>query len=219
MRAHRNSLLVFATYSLLFGLLATGVDNAAHLGGLAAGALLGWILGRPVLPRPGTRTATRWAVAGAASLAVAVALAAGIRNVGPEYRAELAFRGALDRLAPASRELLEERERLGRELREGRRAPADVAAALEQHAVRWDAEREALAAPRLPAGGPLPALQTGLARYASLQRDVARLMAEVVRDGRPDQVEALRKEQQTLRAAEVDLEAALEAARKAKPGR
>jgi hypothetical protein len=65
----------------------------------------------------------------------------------------------------------------------------------------------------------LPALQTGLARYASLQRDVARLMAEVVRDGRPDQVEALRKERETLRAAEVDLEAALEAARKAKPGR
>jgi hypothetical protein len=44
-------------------------------------------------------------------------------------------------------------------------------------------------------------------------------MAEVVRDGRPDQVEALRKERETLRAAEVDLEAALEAARKAKPGR
>ena len=219
MRAHRNSLLVFATYSFLFGLLASGVDNAAHLGGLAAGGLLGWILGRPVLPRPGARARARWAIAVAASVAAAAGLVAGVHNVGPEYRAEQAFRGALDRVAPASRELLEERERLGRELREGQRAPDDVAAALEGQSARWEAQREALASPHLAPGGPLPALQAELVRYATLQRDVTHLMAEAVHDGRPEKVEALRKAQQTLRATEVDLEAALEAARKAEPKR
>jgi rhomboid protease GluP len=219
MRAHRNSLLVFAAYSLLFGLLASGVDNAAHLGGLATGGLLGWLLGRPVLPRPEAPGTARWAIAIAGSLAAAVALAAGLRNVGPEYRAEQAFRGALDRVAAESRALLDEREQLGRELREGQRAPVDVATALEGQSARWEAQREALAAPRLAPEGPLPSLQAGLVRYATLQRDVAHLMAEVVQEGRPERVEALRKAQQTLRATEADLEAALEAARQARPER
>ena len=219
MRAHRNSLLVFAAYSILFGLIATGVDNAAHLGGLVAGVLLGWLLGRPVLPQPGRRSATRWAIAVAASMIVAVALAAGTRNVGPDYRAGQAFRGALDRFAPASRALLEERERLGRELREAQRTPADVAAALEAQSRRWEAQREALAAPHLAPGGTLPGLQTGLVRYATLQRDLALLMAEVVRDGRAERVAALKQAQQTLRAAETDLEAAFDAARKETSGK
>jgi rhomboid protease GluP len=219
MKAHRNSLLVFAAYSILFGLIATGVDNAAHLGGLVAGVLLGWLLGRPVLPQPGRRSATRWAIAVAASLIVAVALAAGTRNVGPDYRAGQAFRGALDRFAPASRALLEERERLGRELREAQRTPADVAAALAAQSRRWEAQREALATPHLAPGGPLPGLQTGLVRYTALQRDLALLMAEVVRDGRAERVAALKQAQQTLRAAETELEAALDAARKETPGK
>ena len=214
MQAHRNSLLVFATYSILFGLIATGVDNAAHLGGLAAGMLLGWILGRPVLPQPEGRSATRWGIAVAAGMIVAIALAAGIRNMGPEYRAEQAFRGALDRFAPASRTLLEEREGFGRALRKAQRTPAEVAAALEEQSRRWDAQREALATPRLAPGGSLPGLQTGLVRYATLQRDLTLLMAEVVRDGRAERVAALKQAQQTLRTAETELEAALDAARK-----
>ena len=219
MRAHRNSLLVFAAYSILFGLIATGVDNAAHVGGLLAGVLLGRLLGRPVLPQPGRRSATRWAVAAAASMVVALSLAAGIRNVGPDYRAERAFRGALDAFAPASRALLEERERLGRELREAQRTPADVAATLEAQSRRWEAQREALVAPRLAPGGTLPGLQTGLARYATLQRDLALRMAEVVRDGRDERVAALKQAQQTLRAAEAELGAALDAARKETSGK
>jgi rhomboid protease GluP len=193
MRAHRNSLLVFAAYSILFGLIATGVDNAAHLGGLVAGVLLGRLLGRPVLPQPGRRSATRWAVAATASMVLA--------------------------FAPASRALLEERERLGRELREAQRTPADVAAALEAQSRRWEAQREALAAPHLAPGGTLPGLQTGLVRYATLQRDLALRMAEVVRDGRDERVAALKQAQQTLRAAEAELGAALDAARKETSGK
>jgi rhomboid protease GluP len=205
---------VFVAYSILFGLLATGIDNAAHLGGLAAGVALGWLLGRPALPQPARRSAMRWAGAVAASAAMAVVLAAGVRNLGPEHRAEQAFRGALDRFAPASRELLEARERLGRELREGRRAAGDVVAALEAQSERWEAERAALDAPRLASAGALPGLQGGLVRYASLQRDYTRLLAQAVRDGRPERADELREVQQTLRAAEQTLEAALDTARK-----
>lgn len=219
MRTHRTSMLVFAAYSILFGLIAPGVDNAAHLGGLAAGALLGGLLGRPVLPQPGARTPRRWAFALVVSVAAAAALAAGIRSAGPEYRAEQAFRGALDRLAPASGALLDERERLGRELREGRRAPEEVAAALERHSAQWEALRAALAAPRLASGEPLSRLQSGLVRYTALQRDLTHLMSEAMHEGQADTAAALGTAQQALRAAEADVEAALEAARTAKRGR
>jgi rhomboid protease GluP len=219
MRAHRNSMVAFAAYSILFGLVASGVDNAAHLGGLGAGALLGWLLGRPLLPQPERRSATRWALAFAAAIVAAGALGAGIRSVGPEYRAEQAFRGVLDRFAPASRDLLDERERLGRELRDGTRRPDEAAATLERHATQWEAFRAALARPRLAPAGPLPGLQAGLVRYATLQRDVAHLMADAVREGRPGTIATLRDAQHALRAAEADLESALEAARAAKPAR
>jgi rhomboid protease GluP len=48
MVAHRNSMLAFVAVNLLFGFVYPGIDNAAHLGGLAAGFVLGLALGRPV---------------------------------------------------------------------------------------------------------------------------------------------------------------------------
>jgi rhomboid protease GluP len=48
MTAHRNSMLAFIGYNLLFGFIYPGIDNAAHLGGLLSGFLLGLGLARPV---------------------------------------------------------------------------------------------------------------------------------------------------------------------------
>jgi rhomboid protease GluP len=39
-----TSLTVFIVYSLLYGFSKQGIDNAAHLGGLAAGLVMGWLL-------------------------------------------------------------------------------------------------------------------------------------------------------------------------------
>lgn len=40
----RSSMLMFAGYSLFMGFVSSHIDNAAHLGGMAAGALLGLVL-------------------------------------------------------------------------------------------------------------------------------------------------------------------------------
>lgn len=47
-RSLRGSLVGFLGYNLLFGLLLPGIDMAAHMGGLAAGAVSGMLCGRPL---------------------------------------------------------------------------------------------------------------------------------------------------------------------------
>src|SRR5258708_28747174 len=49
-----KSLIMFAAYNLFFGLVP-GIDNSAHLGGLAAGLRLGAILARSVTQSPEIR--------------------------------------------------------------------------------------------------------------------------------------------------------------------
>jgi rhomboid protease GluP len=48
MTEHRNSTLLFAGYSLFYGAVHPNIDNAAHLGGLGGGFLMGWLLARPI---------------------------------------------------------------------------------------------------------------------------------------------------------------------------
>ncbi|WP_250628075.1 rhomboid family intramembrane serine protease [Pinirhizobacter soli] len=59
---HRNSTLGFAAYSLFYGVAHTGVDNAAHIGGLVSGLAMGFVLARPLTSeaRRAPRPASFW---------------------------------------------------------------------------------------------------------------------------------------------------------------
>ena len=52
-RSILSSTLIFVGYNLLYGFTSTGIDNAAHIGGLVTGALVGALLTRPLPPPPG----------------------------------------------------------------------------------------------------------------------------------------------------------------------
>jgi rhomboid protease GluP len=52
-RSILSSTMIFVGYNLLYGLSSTGIDNAAHIGGLVTGALVGALLTRPLPPPEG----------------------------------------------------------------------------------------------------------------------------------------------------------------------
>ena len=44
----RNSMFSFIGFNVVFGFLVPGIDNAAHLGGLAGGLVCGFVLSQPL---------------------------------------------------------------------------------------------------------------------------------------------------------------------------
>lgn len=74
MRAHLIPTLLFTLFNILNGLGQTGIDNAAHVGGLLTGLLLGWAFATPM-----TRRASPLLLAqSAAAILLTVSCAAGL---------------------------------------------------------------------------------------------------------------------------------------------
>ena len=48
MRGNLTSIALFVFYNIAIGQAVSRIDNAAHLGGLVTGAILGWLLVYPV---------------------------------------------------------------------------------------------------------------------------------------------------------------------------
>ena len=74
-RAHGLSTLAFTLFSLVNGFIGNQIDNAAHVGGLIGGAVLGWILARPLDPQ--SRVRLRPLQTAMAACVAALALGAG----------------------------------------------------------------------------------------------------------------------------------------------
>jgi len=66
--------LTYIAYNLISGFAHQGVDNAAHLGGLVGGFLIGWILARPLDLTAREEARPRFALASMLGLVIIVAL-------------------------------------------------------------------------------------------------------------------------------------------------
>jgi rhomboid protease GluP len=93
LRPQRSSAAIFIGYSLLNGFGHDGIDNAAHVGGLVAGFLLGLLLARPLEPEHRRTGAVGFAATTAAAAIVLVVLANAIGDSG-----DVRFARALKRL-------------------------------------------------------------------------------------------------------------------------
>jgi rhomboid protease GluP len=191
MRSHAIVTALFLAYSLAYGFAGTNIDNAAHLGGLAAGFGLGFML---ALPLAGDRPAWHPASAGAALIAFAAAVAIAlqfVRDTGPAYRAELEFRASLDRAIAEGKRMDaagETSRGAFQRFRRGEISRSELVRAIDEDADFHEREIELFRAlpldPASPSGW--PKARDTLVAALELRRDALRLAAKSVRDGNPD---------------------------------
>ena len=183
----RVSTSIFVVYSLFHGFAQAGIDNAAHLGGLAAGFVMGLIAARPLAPRL-RGTGNAWRIALAAGMA-AVTLPAAVLLV-PDasrvYRQAIALQNEIGVFSAEERRLRAAFERVVEQSRAGK---LDDAAAL--HQLRsdilpgWDKAVARLASMELDADAPARGDYDLLVRYAVARRDMVRAVGDYLETGHP----------------------------------
>lgn len=171
---------LFAAVALGLGFFVRGIDNAAHGGGLAAGALLGALLRRPLGGPPVSR---RERAAAGAALAAAGALLL-VELPAPRYRygEELAAREAIRAFAAEERALAA-RWRAIVEGAEGQSFEA-MAGRIEQGIADEYADSfEQLSTLRLDPGAPSAAALERARRYAQRRSEASQALADALRRG------------------------------------
>lgn len=180
--------ILFTGINIVLGFQITGIDNAAHIGGLLAGMLAGAALARPVDAEAPHRRA--WRPLPAAILLVAAAgLATHIPE--PRYRwsEELRARGEIGQFLGADARLGARWGRLiGRASREGMSFD-ELAGHLEAEvSAPYEASFEHLARLRLDPDAPSAPALAALREYAETRRDAARDLVDALRAHDPERV-------------------------------
>lgn len=183
----RVSASVFVTYSLFYGFLQAGIDNAAHLGGLAGGFVMGLIAARPLAPQMRRRGDIRRALF-AAVLAAAILPTAASRlpDTSRIYRQAIAleketaaFNTELARLLAAFQDIV-------RRSQAGQMDNTDMLKSLHADLLpQWDAAVARLARVELDATAPLRKDYDLLLRYAVARRDMIRAAADFLETNDP----------------------------------
>jgi len=183
-RAQRNSTLGFIAYAVVFGLAVPGIDNAAHLGGLATGFALGWLLTQP-LGGILSRREVRRGVLGAALLS-ALLLAVGVTSAGWAAGRHAEEQGYLLDWRQVVREepvVLAGMQRLMSDARDGRIGDAEVLAWLEDTGIPfYRGAAGKLGRHRLPDGSPLAADQAGTLEFVQGRAAAMGLFADGIRE-------------------------------------
>lgn len=170
---------LFVAISLAQGFTRPGIDNAAHIGGLLAGATMAWLLVELVdeAASAAHRRRRQWMAAGAVALAVGGLV--GAAQPGVDHRAlfeqQTLLREVLPRFQAAESALQQD----ARAQQEGRLSPAQLVEAMERtHIPAYRAVGEAMA--RLKPATPSPqlddlrGLQSGVLELMSLEVGKAR---------------------------------------------
>ncbi len=190
-RAQRNSTLGFIAYAVVFGFVVPGIDNAAHLGGLATGFGLGWLLTRPI-GRLLSPTRARRGVLGAALLAVLVG-AAGVGAAGwaaGRHAAEQAYLLDWRQVVRGEPAVIEDMNRLMADARDGRASDAEVLAWLEEAGIPfYRAAEEKLAVHRLPEDSPLAEDQAHTLEFVRERAAAMALFADGIREDDREKLE------------------------------
>ena len=179
-----NGALVFIVYNVGFGMLP-GIDQAAHLGGLASGFLAGLAVALPLEPESRPRRLRRAALVALAGFAVAAAAVVTLPR-GVNWRAELesvnAIEGRLNEKVGAAAKKLDAKQ-LSKE---------DFATMMRGEVLRdWRALRDRVAG---VSGAP-----DSLLRYMDLKSEWWSLLTEAIESEDPAKEEAAGKKMEELK--------------------
>lgn len=172
MKVHAISLSVFVVYGIANGLAQTNIDNAAHLGGLLGGLLVGFALSRPlgsIAPMPLARAAAGIAICTAAIVGLAVVTP----NTRATYEAEKSFLADLKRFPQEEKALL---ARLNEVLAKARQpGPLDpqLAARAGSVAAGWQQAQQRFEAYRIEPPSRLAPLHSDMLAYVDVRRRAA----------------------------------------------
>jgi rhomboid protease GluP len=186
MQSHQITIAVFIVYSVINGMAKTGIDNAAHAGGLVAGCVLGWALARPIgdarRPRP------LRAMAGVLAVClVAGALFARTPNTGAGLDAIARFRTDMQWLDGRERQLVAATQAALATLRSGK-ASAHTAREIAEIAQGWAEAHQKFSAYRLDprlTREEYVALHREIVTYLDLRRSAMLALATAARSSPP----------------------------------
>lgn len=182
--AQRNSTLGFIAYSVTFGLMVPGIDNAAHLGGLASGLGMGWLLARP-LGAPPRRGRDLAGLLLAGLLAVAVLAAGGFAalHAAAAHSAEQDYLRDWRWYAGREPRVLAEMDEVMAGARDRKLGDADVVRWLEGTGIPFYREAAVrLGSHALPAASPLADDRSRALRFVSRRAATLELLAAGVRE-------------------------------------
>ena len=183
----RVSTSIFVIYSLFHGFAQTGIDNAAHLGGLAGGFVMGLIAARPLESRSDhAGNARRIALAAVVAAAALPAAALLVPDTSRVYRQAIALQKEISAFSAEERRLRAAFERVVEQSRAGK---LDDAAALRELRSDilpgWDQTVARLGSVELDADAPARGDYDLLMRYAVARRDMVRAVGNYLETGNP----------------------------------
>jgi rhomboid protease GluP len=163
-----RSAAFIVVYSLFNGLTHQGIDNAAHLGGLVSGFLMGWLLARPIDPvesRLDPRDAVLLSTSLAAFVIAALFFQAVRSNSTPDARQELAFAAFEQQEAVAEQKAIKDTGAMLPMIHDPNQRAAIVAKIRTTVWPEWNALYEGLNNTVLPQGSRRAPLRAAQLRY------------------------------------------------------
>jgi rhomboid protease GluP len=179
---------VFAAATIGFGLLVTGIDNAAHIGGLISGALTGMALNRRLSIESPHAGRSRWAAAGAYSLAV-IALVYLIPAPTYHWQEELQAREEIRAFLGDDRRIMDRWQEIMNAGKQGTASFDELAARIDTDVTREYRESfDQLSALHLDPAAPSTTALEVLKKYTQLRADASEALAEALRMNDPQRI-------------------------------
>nr|WP_209022678.1 rhomboid family intramembrane serine protease [Rhodocyclus gracilis] len=190
----------FASITIVLGLIVTGIDNAAHVGGFIAGALAGLVLAQALRADEVPATAPRYTAAALGVFGVALLLS---QIPPPAYRwsEEAQARKEISEFIKDDAAIAADWQRIFADSRRPDASFDEVAGRIDASiAQRYEENFEQLS--RLSSNPALPSAATlaTLRRYAQLRRDASRSLADGLRSKDPRKIDAAWALEQQARA-------------------